>query len=161
MIESLTLPTTIASIACIVPLVAAVYQAYVAAPIRVNGKANILSAFKRIREEAIVTMLEPGTHDVAPADAMYNYTIVVMGDTKEEATGILQVSNPDNRGFQVLHSSETGKATTTDSDGRAIQLYHNNAIIIAEEVLGDEKALNVYGILIHRPPGVPAFPENK
>lgn len=158
MTEFLAVPAMAASIAAIAPLLGAVYQAYVKKPIRVKDEASIINAFKRIREESTVTMFKPGTYEVTPDDARNNYTIAVMGDTNEDATGILQVTDPNGRGFQVLRSSETGQVTTTGSDGRAIQLNYNNAVIISEEV-NDRGAIDIFGIIIHRPAGEPVFPK--
>lgn len=158
MTELLAVPTAVASVATIASLLGAVYQVYLEHPIKVRTISDVLNAYQIIRRRAIVKILEPGkTYDVTPPDARNDYKVEVMGDTKENATGILHISYPDNLGIPVEHSG--GSQVTTSGDRH--ELNDNNILVVGERALDDIKALNIHGYLIHRPPGVSVFPEYK
>lgn len=158
MTELLAVSTAVAGIAAIAPLLGAVYQVYLEHPVRVRTIPDVLNVFKIIRKSASVIRLEPKkTYDVTPPDARNVYKIEVMGDTKENATGILQISYPDSLDIPVKHSG--GSRVTTSGDSHEVN--DNNILVVGERALDDRKVLNIHGYLIHRPPGVSAFPGSK
>ena len=119
------------------------------------------TAIKSIMADVEPQTLPKGSHDVTPREAKCNYTLEVTGYDVEEATGILQVSDPDNPLLIEVNSNNARSATRNISNG-LIGLDHNNVQIIAEEATEEPNpTLNMYGVLIHRFKGVPAYPERK
>jgi len=160
MTELLTLSGVVANIVAVVPLFAAVYKVYLERPIRVRNPAEILNANLQIKNTKPI-ILNPGeSQDVTPDGATFNYTLQVEGNTKEKAIGLLQITHPKNLGYIELNSRGGKEPTKKAADG-LVNLDHNNAHIIAEPVDGDANAIDMYGILIHRPAGVPVFPASK
>ncbi|MBI4973113.1 hypothetical protein HZC27_00670 [Candidatus Roizmanbacteria bacterium] len=84
MTEFLTMPAAVTTISALVPLLGAVYKAYLSQPVRIRNANDMAKAIDLIMTTTKPELLPKGSHDITPMGASYNFTLEVTGYDDEE-----------------------------------------------------------------------------